>query len=461
MRILSKTVAVGIVALVGLAAGCSGSGEEHLSASTEAMSAPGQDVCTVTVEGDQVVRYISVRENDLSYEETRTINMRSPNGGATVQIGTITQGSQLLLSYTAHALPDGTGSVDVDWGHRVKGLESATTQFDGDLMTGSVNDRQFEPFALDADLKSVKFVDGGPSPGPKNLGQGLLKQLDRLEAAAQAAVATCEVVTSLASDGPAESVVRALAVSSDDHGHFSNTYDTFACDGCKVTAVGVPAALCTIACFASLGIGCAPCWLSLAAATPALILGCEASPFCCPEHCGTGILDTGVAGTCCFADEACLDGAGRCCSAGTKACEGKSCCTGDETCIDKGAKKGTCCPDAQTAGNNCCAEGESPFDPARGLCCADSKVCGTVCCGGIQDTLSYCMNPATSTCCSALQKECNGLCCPMGQDCVEGVCAVGEDVCELPCQTQADCVGDSHLKCHADVGYDCCVYTPF
>lgn len=410
-----------------------------------------RNLCTVTYQGDEVVRYITVKEGGFSFEETRTVNLQSPGGGATTSTGIVKHGGQKVYSYTASAGPDGTGSVDVDWGHQVKGMDEAATQFSNGVLTGSVNGRNFEPFDIDENPASVVFVDGKPAPRGALPGNGMKKQLQRLEAEVNDVVEDCEVVTSLDETDPAQAI--ALRLAGNDPGHHSDTYSTGECDGCKATVIGGATVTCGLTCAFTFGIGCPVCIGAAAIAVPAGILACEQSGACCPQACGGGF-----PGTCCFGDEECLNrDDGLCCSPGMRACEGEACCRGDESCIDSGALKGSCCKDELVSGNNCCEEGEVPFGVND--CCASGKECGSVCCGGVEDTLSYCMNAGTSTCCSSFQKECNGVCCPQGQDCVSGLCVEVEHTCEQPCTDRGDCVGDSHLRCRTASG--CCVYTPF
>lgn len=408
-----------------------------------------KNICTLTFQGDQVVRYVTVKESGFSFEETRTVNLRSPGGGATTSIGIVKHGGQKVYSYTASAGPDGKGAVDVDWGHQVKGMDKAETAFSNGQLTGTVNGRAFQPFDLDENPATAVFVDGKPAPRGSLPGYGMKKQLQRLEAEVSDVMADCEVVTTLDETAPAQALA-ALALAGNDPGHHSDTYSTLECDGCKATVVGGATLTCGLTCAFTLGLGCPVCIGAAVLAVPAGILACEQSGACCPQACGGGF-----PGTCCFGDEECLNRQdGLCCSPGTRACEGEACCRGDESCIDSGTLKGSCCKDELVSGNNCCDEGEVPFG-ANG-CCAPGKECGSVCCGGVEDTLSYCMNAATSVCCSRLQVECNGKCCATGQGCEGGECVDVETTCDRPCSSHAECTGDSHLSCREG----CCVYVP-
>ena len=102
------------------------------------------------------------------------------------------------------------------------------------------------------------------------------------------------------------------------------------------------------------------------------------------------------------------------------------------------------------------------FNAGTGQCCAPDLVCGSVCCGGLDDKFSYCLNPATSTCCTGLQVVCGGKCCAAGQICdASGQCAdPPPPVCE-ECQNNGDCDTsvDEHNKCNLTT--HCCQITPF
>jgi hypothetical protein len=104
------------------------------------------------------------------------------------------------------------------------------------VLTGTVNGRAFQPFALDADPATTVFVDGKPAPRGSLPGKGMKKQLERLEAEISDVIEDCEVVTTL-DETVAPQATAALALAGNDPRHHSDTYTTLECDGCKAGVV--------------------------------------------------------------------------------------------------------------------------------------------------------------------------------------------------------------------------------
>jgi len=113
----------------------------------------------------------------------------------------VTQGGSKLFSYDVQAMPDGTANADVDWGHRIRGLDSADTQVADGFIRGTINGREFLPLPLDADPASAVFVDGQPAPQAKDTGNGLKKRLARLDAEIAAVESSCELVSVVLATG--------------------------------------------------------------------------------------------------------------------------------------------------------------------------------------------------------------------------------------------------------------------
>ena len=264
MRVKRMRTALALV-VVG-AIGCDGGSKSGRSAGLETSQAalnPSSttdqgDVCTLSVQGDQVVRHVYARTDGFTFEETRTIDLRSPGGGALSETGSVLHGSQTVFSYIATGDPDGTGTLDITWGHQVRGLTSADIDVAGGKLTGSINNRQFLPFGLAQDPKTAVFVDGKPGPQADFPGDGTVKQLGRLDAAVKNVTGHCELVMSLSSSVAASAIVAA-ATTAQDTGHFSDTYSTLGCDGCKAGVVASATVACAVICAATFGIGCGAC----------------------------------------------------------------------------------------------------------------------------------------------------------------------------------------------------------
>jgi hypothetical protein len=353
----------------------------------------------------------------------RELNMTVPGHNVFSESVTVRlRGGRELLSYETRMTAGGPIQGSVEWNRMVRGADSMQFSLQGDVLSGSVDGRAFTLSPADADPRTAVFADGRPPPRLKT-SKAFSKAVRQLGPAVDRALGECDF-------GPLESLepaITTLQSREPDPGHFSDTYDTLECDGCKALALAIITAGDVGCCLGTFGFACGLCIALTPAAVVAGIGGCETSNACCPVACGDGI-----GATCCFGDETCLNGAtGRCCSAGQQTCAGLSCCDADESCIDGGPNKGTCCPDAFLCGMTCCADVQVCVNAGQGLCCLASNVCGDECC----ESGEVCEN---DQCVEAGSPEL-----PSPQACAEGgrggVPILGEDALGIPCRQDADC----------------------
>jgi hypothetical protein len=469
-----------IIAAMLASVGCSTGNDadaEDIAASMGDLHRDGNDrggggSCTITSDGRTLMLHVEVGgdrhgprhhghgsgHDRLVLVADRELDMTSPGRNVLSEsaILRLRDGSN-VYSYTLTSVPGRATRLEFDWGPLVDGANAGVFEVENGTITGNIDGRAFVPFPVGADPASVRFLDGRPAPRVRaeGLGFGTLKHFREQ---VEEAMKECERVNL----GPSsESLSQALE--NQDPGHFSPTYDTLECDGCKagVTAAGVLGGI--ACCAATFGIGCGVCIAADAAAVAAGILACEQSNACCPVACGDGI-----GSTCCFGDETCLNGAGLCCSAGTQTCAGLACCASDQSCIDAGPQRGTCCPDGSVCGQTCCESGSVCQNAATGQCCRPDKLCGSVCCGSGPISVLSCANPALSLCCPDGQADCGGQCCGgANRECRNGQCVLrptiecgGRIVCVDPATGQQivdDCPPSSNNDPgFCNLGSGCC-----
>jgi hypothetical protein len=399
----------------------------------------------------------------------RRLDVGVPGGGGTPAFVSVSEqgafqvGQTKAFSYQYDAtpgpiVPTFLAHATVQWGPAVRGAREGDFHYDGTVVTGNIDGRVFDPFALAADPATVAFVDGKPSPKiqPKDrLGDAVEdRALQRLEAAISNATNNCRVVT-VAPDAGILSANGAVALHlspmDQDLGHFSGTYSASDCNNCKLGICGLVGAggatTTVVACIASFGIACGAAIVVTAGAVTGCIYGCEASHACCPVACGNG-----TPSTCCFGDETCLNGNGLCCSADKTACQSFQCCdNGSETCMSGG-----CCSNANICGSHCCS---NPSQCINGsLCCDTGVICGQpgtqTCCPPFGQCLS------NGQCCPSKGLVCGDQCCGTDELCQNGVC-VPKPTCpsgETQCG-DGTCCGAGTMCCLQISGGFACVTT--
>lgn len=255
-------------------------------------------------------------------------------GGASLGLQVFLGADELISHFTVLS-PNGTASGSIHWGPLIQGAKSAFFTVNNGTVSGIIDNRPFTPFKGNASASSLTLIDGGLSPILTASG-GVNATMPDLEGVIAVALASCAKAL------PQSNSTSLILPRSDrlqDFGHFSDTYGTGSCNGCKVgaTAAIIAAEIACDAgtCWWSFGLGCVACTAAAALATTAAIEGCEFSSACCPVTCGAGSFPLHPP-TCCFGNEACLDGNGHCCSSGQKTCAGKTCCNGDQSCIEAG-----------------------------------------------------------------------------------------------------------------------------
>jgi hypothetical protein len=260
-------------------------------------------------------------------------------GGASLGLQ-VFLGSDELISHFTAIFPNGTSSGSIHWGPLIQGAKSAFfTVVDG-TVSGNIDNRSFNPFKGNIDAASLTLADGGLSPILTAAG-GVNATLQGLEGAVSAALESCRNANSYNNSSTVTLSPRSDRLQ--DSGHFSDTYGTSGCKGCKTAAVAgviIAEAICDAStCWWSFGLGCIACTAAAALATTAAIEGCEFSGACCPLPCGSGSFPLNPP-TCCFGNEMCLDGNGHCCSSGQHTCAGRTCCNADQSCIEAGPQVG-------------------------------------------------------------------------------------------------------------------------
>jgi hypothetical protein len=429
-------------------------------------------VCTTTHRGSLYHQHIDVTSGGgpggmAHLIADRSIDFSAQPFKSIVQVEKIDVGRSLVYTYTATIHAHQQGHITITWGPHVQGAKNAVFDYQQHNISGQIDGKAFVPFSLGTDPNSVQFIDGGPSPILKSA-PPLRQALERLRRAAILAAANCE------SPGTSSSSPRAATTDSEP-GHFTGTYDSLSCDGCKGAAIGAATVSDVGCCIATLGFGCGVCLVVNTGLMEAGILECESSKACCPVECEPG---TGHA--CCGDGESCLNPAtGLCCSAGRKPCVGKECCGSDESCISEGPSKGTCCLDQQVCGQTCCANGThcvdsglngvgkccpegselcpgvaaSCYNPSSQTCFPDGSVCdkastcGSVCCEGLG---SKCVTTSSGpTCCfTFVNTACNNQCCPGQNTCINGKCCDVERACGSVCCAAGELCVDK--ACQAD-----------
>ena len=373
-----------------------------------------------------------------------TDNTSEAFGGAFLSLE-IFLGSNELYTHHTEIYANGSVHATIHWGPIVHGATLATFDIFNNTITGNIDNRTFDPFSISQNVSTVMFTDGGPSPmltAPAGL-NATLQLFPNLVDRVSRALTSC-ISSAVPSGNSTQSMVRRGLDRSQDPGHFSATYSSGACEGCKIAAVAAIAAS-EVACDAStcwwsFGLGCVACTAAAAIAVPGAIEGCEASSLCCPINCGSGFPPT-----CCFGGEICLDHNGHCCSSDQQACVGTTCCNSDQSCISTGIMKGTCCPDGP-AGSSLCGDLCCPNDTDQcvqnSICCAPADVCGSTCCNPIDTTnpgipnlmAMTCADASIGLCCLYGQTAVNGVCCYPGQVVVDGICCASGNVnCDGEC----------------------------
>jgi hypothetical protein len=392
-----------------------------------------QDATPVSGDGQRVVCSIAQRDLGLAAEYqlddgatvsiSGTSSAESSPGVLVHSLHIVYLGEELANLELTHS-PTGLIAIEIQWGPGVQGVRSAMLTSDGRSIWGTVDNREFLPFPLGADVATLTFADGLPAPdvaGPV----GAIEALQRVFLAAE--TLDCPLQSAAAIDGvggpgslqfPAAGVMLLSTA-----GRSDNTAATTGCITCKggCVTVGIGCAVaaaagCTGALF-GYGICLAAGLAGCAVLQVACMEGCHAAGMpCCPVQCGEG--------ACCFGGDTCLDPTrGVCCPPNTAPCGNRICCDQGETCL-QGVGSGTCCPASQQV----CA--------AQTICCPPGEKCaqGTTCCPEASPVLcaGTCCRPGEKcaqgdTCCpEASPAVCQGTCCQPGEGCVDGlVCCSG------------------------------------
>jgi hypothetical protein len=424
--------------------------------------------CITTEANGVITQHVEVTSpsNSTSTSITVIIDQTTlPGYGSFLGFGGSSLGLQVLLGYdelmSLFTVVSANGSIYglIHWGSLTQGASNASYSIANGTIFGSIDNRVFNPFSVNASAANVTFVDGGPSP-VITAAPGVNSTLQGLGTLVSGALQYCQ---SALNQYNSSAMLMPRSDRTQDLGHISDPYSDSSCNNCKIgvmAGVLIAEALCVaFTCWWSFGAGCALCTAGAAASAATLIAECEASGACCPVHCGSGGEFYFNPPSCCQGNEQCLDGMGHCCYYSQTRCASKACCNADQSCINSGPQQGTCCPVDSVCGNQCCPL-DSQVCVAQASCCAPEDDCGTMCCnpvdplappGGVPSLTPplTCVDSVNHICCQQGQHVTAGICCWPGQIVMDGICcAPGNVACNGEC-----CLGtcDVNGNCYLSI----------
>ena len=428
---------------------------KHISSPT-----PSAPACRVITETDNSIRrHVDVKKSFAGNLITVTVDQHIQSNNLSNDFLSsdlkirVRIGAQELISTHTTLNPNGSKDGSIYWGSLVHGANIAKFNINNGTVSGNVDDRRFHYFNNRNNVTGVTFVDGGHPPA-LHAAPNISHALQGLDQLVVHALDSCEVAAPPINGAAPSAHLMSRSNRDYNSGHFSNTYATSSCRTCKIGATAAVVAAevsCDLGtCWWSFGAGCIYCTAAAAIAETTAIASCEFSHACCPTVCGAGSFPLHPP-TCCFGNEACLDGQGRCCSAGQQTCGGRECCSSDQSCISTGPQQGTCCPSTSVCGNQCCPS-DTDLCVAGSVCCNAADMCGSKCCnptkapgsGGPDLRLFFCADPVKEVCCMSGQKAIDGVCCDAGST----------TLCDGECCAES-CGADG--KCHLHITDEECV----